>query len=224
MNLAEKALAEVFPEKHESRKLSIQYHNRFSPYNANVKYSGSEIKFALSSHFRELSEEIRQGVIEYLMCKMYGKQRSSTNMDLYQSFMKHLASVARIDQKDAYLQARFQVVNDHYFNGMMSEPNLVWGKEAYRKLGHYEYASDTILISSIFQRARSDEKVEQLLDFVLYHEMLHKKHQYDHTKARAQHHTKAFRDDEKKWHDKDIEKKLSWFLSKKRLKKLLWDW
>jgi hypothetical protein len=69
-----------------------------------------------------------------------------------------------------------------------------------------------------------DEKVQRLVDFVLYHEMLHKKHQYDHKKQRAIHHSKAFREDEAKWHEKDMEKKLSWFLSKKRIKKLLWDW
>lgn len=224
MNLAEKALAELFPGRQEKRKLSVQYHNRFSKYNANVKYNASEIKFALSSHFKELSEEIQQGVIEYLLCKMYGAKKQTTNMDLYHSFMKHLANVAKVEDKDPYLQVRFQMINERYFHGMLSEPNLVWGKQAYRKLGHYEYASDTILISSIFKRAMEDAKVEELVDFVVYHEMLHKKHQYDHKKERAVHHSKAFREDEAKWHDKDVEKKLSWFLSKRRIKKLLWDW
>lgn len=219
MNLAQKALQELFPEKSDARVFSVEYSGRFSAYNANVKYGPGFVRFSLSREWETVSEEIQQGVVEHLLCKIYRTKRSSSNQDLYRSFMKHLSKYARIDEKDPYLFSRFEVINERYFNGMMSAPNLRFGKRAFRKLGHYEYSSDTIVISSIFEKAPFDPKVEELLDFVLYHEMLHKVHQYDHKKQRAVHHSRAFRDDEKKWHDKDVEKKLSWFLSKRRLKK-----
>ncbi|MBN1275806.1 hypothetical protein JXA12_05985 [Candidatus Woesearchaeota archaeon] len=224
MNLAVKAVRELFPERDETRRLEVTYSGRFSSYNANVKYSSTYLQFSLSKSFLELSEEIRQGVIEHLLNKVYGTKRRSTNQDLYHAFMRNLSSVARIEEKDPYLLFRFKEINERYFNGLMTEPNLKWGKQAYRKLGHYEYASDTIVISSVFKPAAEDRKVEALLDFVLYHEMLHKKHQYDHKAERARHHTKAFKEDEQKWHDQKIEKKLSWYLGKKRLKRLLLDW
>ncbi|MBD3208795.1 hypothetical protein GF367_00040 [Candidatus Woesearchaeota archaeon] len=224
MNLAEKAVQELFPERDETRQLIVKYSGKFSSFNANVKYSSTYLQFSLSRDFLELSEEVRQGVIEYLLCKVYGTRKKSTNQDLYHAFMKNLSNVARIEEKDDYLLQRFQLINEQYFNGMLSEPNLRWGKQAYRKLGHYEYAADTIVISSIFRQAPTDEKTEEMLDFVLYHEMLHKKHQYNHRVQGAHHHTKAFKEDEKKWHDQQAEKKLSWFLSKKRLKKMLLSW
>lgn len=224
MDLAQQALNELFPEKHEHRSLQVRYSGRFSSYNANVRYTPTKITFSLSKAFLELSEEIRQGVIEHLLCKMYGEHKKSTKQDLYLSFMKHLSSVAKVQEQDPYLLERFEAINERYFNGMMSAPNLRWGKDARRKLGHYEYASDTILISAVFENAPQDERVRQLLDFVIYHEMLHKKHRYDHKAKRAVHHTKAFREDERKWHDPEVERKLSWFLAKKRMKRALWGW
>ncbi len=224
MNLAQQALENLFPERNEERSLLVEYSGKFSAYNANVKYGPTFLKFSLSKEWKEISVEIQSGIIEHLLCKVYGIKKPSTNQDLYHSFMKHMAKVARISEKDPYLQERFQIINEQYFNGLMSEPNLRWGKQAYRKLGHYEYTSDSIVISSIFAKASTDEKTQNLLDFVMYHEMLHKKHQYDHKKERAIHHSKAFREEEKLWPDKQIEKKLSWFLSKKKIKKALLEW
>ena len=45
----------------------------------------------------------------------------------------------------------------------MQTPNLVWGKNSFRKLGSYEYGSDTITISKIFL-----ESDKSLLDYVMY--------------------------------------------------------
>ena len=224
MNLAEKAVAELFPNRDEKRKLVVKYSGKFADYNANVKYTHNTMEFSLSKKWQDVSEEIQQGIIEHLLCKVYGEDVSSVNQDLYHSFMKHLTKFAPISEQDEYLLGRFSVINDQYFNGMMTAPNLKWGQAAYRKLGHYEYASDTIVISGIFKSAMEDGKVEELLDFVMYHEMLHKKHQYNHRKKGAHHHTKAFKEDEKKWHDNKVEDKLKRFLAGKRLKRLFMGW
>ena len=223
MNLAERAAKELFPHRAEKRTLTVNYSGRFSHYNANVKYTQFEVAFSLSKQWQEVSEEIQQGLIEHLLCKVYGQDVQSANQDLYHSFMKHLTKYAPVREQDEYLTSRFEGINEHYFNGMMTAPNLKWGQAAYRKLGHYEYASDTIVISSIFSSAQEDSRVEELLDFVMYHEMLHKKHQYNHRKKGSHHHTKAFKADEAKWHDKDVERKITWFLRKKRLKKALFS-
>lgn len=224
MNIAQKAVEDLFEDKHERRKVSLKYSRRFSAHNANVKYSSSEIMFSLSHVWEEVSPEIQQGLIEHLLCRVYGEKRESINQDLYHSYMKNLSKFSRNDEKDPYLLERFYLINEKYFHGLMDAPNLKWGRSAYTKLGHYEYASDTVVISSIFSNAPSSEQVQELSDFVLYHEMLHKKHKYDHTKSRAVHHSKAFRADERKWHDKQIEQKLKWFVRKKRLKKAFLGW
>jgi hypothetical protein len=72
-----------------------------------------------------------------------------------------------------------------------------------------------VTISSILKNNRL------LLKFVLYHELLHKKHSFKTTKTgRSQYHTKAFRIDEKKFSEKeniDVEKELESFVKKKKL-------
>jgi hypothetical protein len=212
MNLAEKAHAELFPDRVQTRTLSVSYSGRFKGYNANVRFTARTMDFAVAKEWREVSEEIQQGLFESLLCKVYGEKRSSSNQDLYRSFMKHLSGVARVESKDAYLLGRFRIINERFFGGMMSEPNLIWGQTTRRKLGHYAYATDTILISGVFRDASVDPAVEGLLDFVLYHEMLHKKHSYDHKKARPTYHSTAFKEEERAWPDRDIERKMTTFL------------
>jgi predicted metal-dependent hydrolase len=108
------------------------------------------------------------------------------------------------------LEQSFKRCNALYFDGLLAQPNLVWGGYNLRLLGTYTYATDTIMISQVL---RTDEN---LLDYVMHHEMLHKKHKFNHTSSRTHSHTKAFREDEAKFHDKDAEKKLRVFLSRPR--------
>ena len=72
---------------------------------------------------------------------------------------------------------------------MLEIPNLAWGQFSTRKLGCYEYGSDTITISQIFRYADPI-----LLDYVMYHEMLQKKYKFDSKNGRHNHHTKHFRE------------------------------
>ncbi|MBR9692917.1 M48 family metallopeptidase [Candidatus Woesearchaeota archaeon] len=85
------------------------------------------------------------------------------------------------------------------------------------KLGHYEYATDTISISTALKEA------PELLDYVLYHEMLHKKHKFTESKGgNTRSHTKAFRDEEKKYRLADggePEKRLATFLGQRKRRK-----
>ena len=43
MNIAEKAFAELFPEKKQSKALKVRYSKAFNAYNANVKYTSSSM-------------------------------------------------------------------------------------------------------------------------------------------------------------------------------------
>ena len=70
------------------------------------------------------------------------------------------------------LKIAFDRVNWAYFEGKQSLPHLCWsGSRNYRKLGHYNPVSDTIQISSLLDQKNTPEYV---VDFVLYHELLHR--------------------------------------------------
>src|SRR3989338_2672311 len=77
--------------------------------------------------------------------------------------------------------------------GMFLQPNLRLSNGTNR-LGTYEYATDTVTLSSILL----DDLV--LLDYVMYHELLHKKHQFGAKgSCRQLHHSALFKADEEKF-------------------------
>ena len=82
---------------------------------------------------------------------------------------------------------------------MLDKPNLQWGNNSTSKLGSYEYGSDTITISAIFKDAN-----QQLLDYVMYHEMLHKKFKFQNRNERNIHHSNDFKKMEAKFPNSEI--------------------
>ncbi len=72
-----------------------------------------------------------------------------------------------------HLEEIFEELNQRYFHGLLARPVLTWGPAvARRMLGHYDAAHNTILISRVFD---SNRVPRFLLEYVLYHEMLHLK-------------------------------------------------
>lgn len=67
----------------------------------------------------------------------------------------------------------FHAINSEYFHGKLKAPRLKWsGKKATRRLGYYHPDSDTISISPFLDQKGIPSYV---IEYVLYHEMLHKK-------------------------------------------------
>lgn len=213
MNLAQKAVFSLYGEFLDSRFLDVKYSGRFKGFNANATYTHKEVIFKLSKDWLELSEDLRIGLIQSLAIKVFKKQGESFELDLYDKFVSNLPKYVKIDKRDDILEDSFNRINKKYFDNNLTRPNLVWGKDAFTKLGHYEHQSDTVLVSNIF---KSDL---ELLDFIMFHELLHKKYGLQKTKSgRAIHHSKEFLAEEKTYEDKNIEKKLRVFVRKKKLK------
>ncbi len=216
-NIATKAYKNLFPTREEIRLLEVNYSARFKPFNANAKYDNKKISFYLSKNWLEFSEDLRIGLIQHLLTKIIKKEYKETfEMDLYLKFIKNLSNYSKINNKDAELTKRFDEINKKYFNEELQTPNLEWGAPSLRKLGHYEYTTDTIVISSILREE------QELLDYVLFHEALHKKLGFKKTKkGRLSHHSTEFKREEAKFKTKNIEKKLKNFLRRKKIKKAL---
>ena len=211
MNIAQTALKELFPDKEIATR--INYSGKFKSYNANVKYDYKTMVFNLSREWKEVSEEIQIGLLQGLILKVFKKKGTTTNIDLYEKFSKNITKFSKVDKIDSILKESFDRINQKYFYNFMDSPNLIWGQESFAKLGSYEYISNTITISAVL-RGESE-----LLDYVMHHEMLHKKLKYKHKNGRNYHHTPEFRRMEREYEDKDAEKKLTVFLRRKRLKR-----
>jgi len=70
------------------------------------------------------------------------------------------------------LTESFDRVNAGYFGSRLSRPRLVWSRNfAVRKFGHYDHAHDTVMVNSVLDRKTVPEFA---VDFIVYHEVLHR--------------------------------------------------
>lgn len=99
---------------------------------------------------------------------------------------------------EAYdLEEIFDTLNSDYFGGTMKRPSLSWsGKRTFRRLGHYDEAHNAIVISRSLDSKRIPAFV---VEYVVYHEMLHILHPPVHVNGRRYSHTAKFREDELKY-------------------------
>jgi hypothetical protein len=106
-------------------------------------------------------------------------------------------------QGHAYnLETIFHKVHQKYFDKTLQKPQLAWSKTfTHRKYGHYEPARDRIVLS----RTLDDPNVPSYVaEFVMYHELLHKRHGETWINGRLWVHTSAFRRDERQFKQYDL--------------------
>ena len=72
------------------------------------------------------------------------------------------------------LDAIFETLNTRFFHGLMARPRMSWSQTKTRRiLGHYDPAHNAIIISRIFDHFAVPAFV---VEYIVYHEMLHLKH------------------------------------------------
>jgi hypothetical protein len=93
------------------------------------------------------------------------------------------------------LGVSFNRVNAEYFRGRLERPKLVWGESfTMRKFGHYDSIRDAVMVSSSLDRL---DVPSFAVDFVVYHELLHRSIGVAYTNGRRAAHTPAFKRQEK---------------------------
>ena len=89
------------------------------------------------------------------------------------------------------LDKLFATIDQTYFGGKMLKPRLIWsGILSSRKLAHYERTRDRVVMSQILDDRRIPRCV---VEFILYHELLHKHHGIKWVNGRCLVHTPEFR-------------------------------
>lgn len=137
----------------------------------------------------------------------FGKKRNrqaiieATFGDEYQAVQAEIESLGGVVEETAGVQRDledvFRRVNQVYFGGSMDRPKLTWSTVlTRRKFGHYDLIRDTIMISRTLDDADVPEFV---VDFVMYHELLHKKLGVRWQGGRLMAHTAEFRIEEKRF-------------------------
>jgi len=215
-SLVLEAHARLFPQEDLGRNVRVRFSGKFKPYNASVRWSQSELEFRLSRSWESVNKEILIGLFQELLLKVkrVKDKPSTSNLSLYHHFLQNLHLAAeRQDDVDPALLESFERVNTRYFDGTLDRPRLLFGQRSKRTLGHYHYASDTVTLSALLK----DDA--ELLDYVMYHELLHKFLKYEHKTQKTRYHTARFRELEGKFpNGKKLESRLK-TLGRRKMKK-----
>ncbi|MEO8648884.1 MAG: SprT-like domain-containing protein [Acidobacteriota bacterium] len=99
---------------------------------------------------------------------------------------------------DVYnLDRIFDRLNKKYFRGRLPRPVLTWSsRKTFRILGHHDATHQTVVVSKSLDSANVPRYV---VEYVVFHEMLHVFHPTQHVNGRRYNHTPAFRHDEQKF-------------------------
>ncbi len=218
MDLIEQSFSRLFPDKQYPYQTRYEYNRRLSKFNANMRLRENMLEVHLNIEWKDIDNEIKIGLFQLLLLKVLKKKGHSSNIDLYNNFIKNIPLMTNETRSDPLLEVAFERINNHFFNTEIKKPHLKWGKEATRKLAHYNFHDDTITVSSVFKEAPT-----HLLEYVLYHELLHKHLKYEHHNGRSSFHSKEFRDAEKLFPGAErIEKELQYFVYSRKKKRKKW--
>ena len=95
------------------------------------------------------------------------------------------------------LREVFDAVNRRYFDGAIERPRLGWSRTASRThLGHWDPALNTIVLSRFLDTGKIGRLV---VEYVMYHEILHMVHPEERDGGRRKIHTRAFKSAEMKF-------------------------
>jgi predicted metal-dependent hydrolase len=145
-----------------------------------------------------------------LVSKLY---RLKTSREHQRTYREYASTPAVLDASEAARRKRgyklttsprgkvfdldeiFTDLNARYFDGQLDRPQLSWSlRRARRILGHHDHIHGAIIISRALDSLRIPRFV---LEYVLYHEMLHVKHPPRVEGSRTIYHGATFRADER---------------------------
>src|SRR3989338_2415878 len=161
MNLIEESFIRLFPDQPFNYNTALEYNRRLGDFNANVSLRQNTINVNLNLQWKTIDNEIKIGLIQHLLLKIFKQRGHSTNIDLYNNFVRQIPTFAPKTKTDPFLQDSFHRINNLFFHNHLEQPNVMWGQASSRRLAHYNFHNDTITVSSLFRTAP-----QQILDYL----------------------------------------------------------
>jgi predicted metal-dependent hydrolase len=194
-----------FPRK--IKKISAEFY----PYRSikhTIQWNALFINVKISNHFSTAPATIIEITALMLLAKVYRFKVSSNIRNIYNQYVEQLQKQipARKKQKiENYnpqgqyynLRAIFNELNQKYFKNDLVLKNIGWSKnKSYRRLGFYNEERDLLAISRIFD---SHMVPEEVITYLVYHEMLHISLPIRRTNGRRIIHAKRFKELEEQY-------------------------
>ena len=187
----------------------------FYPYigiNHTIRVRDGKVFVRLAEVCREMPLDIQKALAIILVSKLLRKRISPKILETYRGFIKNqelrekvlenkrtkgrkIITTAKGEIYD--LNEIFTHLNQIYFDEKLKKPTLSWSaRKTYRILGHHDATHETIVVS----RSLDDKKTPKyVVEFIVFHEMLHIFHPTQHRNGRRYNHTPQFRRDERKF-------------------------
>lgn len=188
---------------------------QFYPYahvTSTVRLREGKVLVRMSDLLETAPEPVIEALAQILLRKLYRVRIPETYNARYRRFAgqkdivakAHLIRQIRGRKQITTAQGRhydlhqiFDELNNFYFQGWLARPEMSWARSASRQsLGHYDAAHNAILISRIFDSPRVPRFV---LEYVVYHEMLHLRFPVRMRGSRRCIHSAEFRQEERKF-------------------------
>jgi predicted metal-dependent hydrolase len=169
-----------------------QFRAEFYPFasvNNTIRLREGVLHIRISDLLEGAPENVIEAIAHILLAKIYKKPIENLHSNRYRRYVgshdvsnkAHLVRQVRgrkrieTSKGTVYdLDEMFEDLNRRFFHGLMGRPQLTWSRDHARKvLGHYDPAHNAIVVSRIFDSMRVPRYV---VEYILYHEMLHLKH------------------------------------------------
>jgi hypothetical protein len=214
LELIKKFYEEAFHSLNGTRRVP-EIEVRFYPYigiNHTIRVRDGKVFVRLAELSESAPIEIHKALAFILVGKLLRKKILPQTVKTYREFAKtHEIQAKAAENKRAKgrkvitsstgeiydLEKIFHKLNLVYFQNSVLKPTLTWSaRKTYRILGHHDATHETIVIS----KSLDNKKVPKfVVEFVVFHEMLHIFHPTTHRNGRRYNHTAQFRADEKKF-------------------------
>ena len=190
-------------------------HVSFYPYvgiNHTIRIRDGDVYVRIGDVCDEMPLACHKGLAYILVGKLLRKKIPDGAREVYSAYIdsEHIRERAKENKRekgrkivttskgDVYdLDELFDAVNERYFGGWIKKPILTWSaRKTYRILGHHDETHGHIAISKSLD-SRSVPRC--IVEYVLFHEMLHIAHPTQHINGRRHNHTAAFKRDEKRF-------------------------
>jgi predicted metal-dependent hydrolase len=161
----------------------------FANVNNTIRLRDGRLLVRLSDLLEGAPEAVLRAIAHILLAKMYRRPIDRSRAARYRKYVAgremtrkaHLVRQMRGRKRlhsargHVYdLDAVFEELNSRFFHGLMARPRMSWSPTKTRRiLGHYDPAHNAIIISRIFDHHAIPRHV---LEYIVYHEMLHLKH------------------------------------------------
>jgi hypothetical protein len=183
---------------------------RFANVNNTIRLREGRLLVRISDLLEGAPEPVLRSIAHILLAKMYRKPINREHSTRYRRYVSthHMSQKAhlvrqmrgrkriRSAQGHVYhLEEVFEDLNRRFFYGLLARPLMTWsGERSRNRLGHYDPAHNAIVVSSIFDHPRVPPYV---VEYIVYHEMLHLKHPVKLRGSRRCVHSAEFQAEEK---------------------------